>query len=56
MKVCKTNKPATQAAGQTLPDATPPDGKIHPLSKIAGTVEPIQRLICPSRFRTSEKI
>ena len=37
------NKPAAQAAGQTLPDATPPVGKIHPFSKNAGTFEPIQR-------------
>ena len=29
---------------QTLPDATPPVGKIHPVSKIAVTLEPIQRL------------
>ena len=34
------NKPA---AGQALPDATPPVGKIHPFSKVAVTVEPIQR-------------
>ena len=37
------NKPAAQAAGQTLPNATPPVGKIHPFSKIAVTFEPIQR-------------
>ena len=37
------NEPAAQAAGQTLPDATPPVGKIHPFSKIAVTFEPIQR-------------
>ena len=36
------NKPAAQAAGQTLPDATPPVGKIHPFSKIAVTYEPKQ--------------
>ena len=35
-------KPATQAAGQTRPNATPPLGKIHPFSKIAVTFEPIQ--------------
>ena len=29
---------------QTLPDATPPVGKIHQFSKIAVTLEPIQRL------------
>ena len=27
------NKTAAQAAGQTLPDAIPPIGKIHPLAK-----------------------
>ena len=32
------NKPALQSA-QTLPDATPSIGKIHPFSKIAGTFE-----------------
>ena len=46
------NKPAVQAAGQTLP----PVDKIHPFSKISVTFEPIQRLRCPSRFRISEKI
>ena len=45
------HKPATQAAGaQTLPDATPPIGKIHPFSKIAKTFEQIMRLKCPSKF------
>ena len=29
---------------QTLPDATPPAGKIHPFSKIAVTFEPIQQV------------
>ena len=28
---------------QTLPDATPPMGKIHPFSKIAVTFEPLMR-------------
>ena len=28
---------------QTLPDAAPPTGKIHPFSKIAVTLEPRQR-------------
>ena len=32
-------KPAAQAAGQTLPNATPPVGKIHQFSKIAVTFE-----------------
>ena len=31
------NKPGAQAAGQTLPDATPPVGKIQPFSNIAVT-------------------
>ena len=39
---CK-NKPAAQAAGQTLPDATPPVSKIHQFSKIFVTFETIQR-------------
>ena len=34
-------KPAAQAAGQTLPDATRPLGKIKPFSKIGVTFEPI---------------
>ena len=37
------NKPAVQAVGQTLPNATPPVDKIHPFSKIAITFEPVQR-------------
>ena len=37
------NKPAAQAAGQTLPDASPPVGKIHPFSKISVTDETIQQ-------------
>ena len=49
------NKPTAQAAGQTLPDETPPVGKIHPFSKIAVTFVPIQRFRCPSRFKISEK-
>ena len=39
-----SNKPAGQTAGQTLPDATPPVGQIHPFSEIAVTFEPIQQL------------
>ena len=50
------NKPATQAAGQTIPGATPPVGKNHPFIKIAVTFEPIQQFRCPSRFRLSDKI
>ena len=56
LELNKTNKPAAQAAGQTLPDATPPVDKINPFSKIALTFEPIQRLRYPSRFRISEKM
>ena len=37
------NKPAAQAAGQTLHDATPPVGQIHPFSKIAIPLEPIRQ-------------
>ena len=36
-------QPTAQAAGQTLPDATPPVGKIHPFR-------------CPSRFKISDKM
>ena len=50
------NKPAAQAAGQTLPDEPPPVGKINSFSKIAVTFEPIQRFRCPSRFRVSKKM
>ena len=38
------NKPAAQAAGQTLPNAPPPVGKIHPFSEIAVTFEPYSNL------------
>jgi hypothetical protein len=48
-----SNKPA---AGQTLPHATPPVGKIHPFSKIAVTFEPIQQFKCPPRFRISTNL
>ena len=51
------NKPAAQAAGQTLPNATPPVGKIHPFSKIAVTIEPTQQFRggrgCNKRFHNS---
>ena len=47
-------KPAAQAVGQTLPDATPPVGKIHRFSKIAVTFEPMQRF--RRRFRISDKM
>ena len=30
----RRNKPAAQAAGQTLPNAPPPAGKIHQFRKI----------------------
>ena len=54
-KYLPKNKPAAKAAGQTLPNATPPVGKIHPFIKIAVTFEPIQRFRCPLRFRISGK-
>ena len=41
---------------QTLPDATPPLGKIPPFSKIAVTFEPVKQFRCPSRFQISKKI
>ena len=47
--------PAAQAAGQILPDATPPVGKIRPFGKISVTIEPIQQFRCPSRFIISKK-
>ena len=31
----------------------PPIGKIHPFSKITGTLEPVMRFRCPLRFRIS---
>jgi hypothetical protein len=50
------NKPAAQAADQTLPDATPPVNKIHPFSKIAVSFETICQFSCPLRFRISHKM
>ena len=35
---------------QTLPDATPPIGKIQPFSKMAITLKPIMQFLCPLRF------
>ena len=49
------DKPAAQAAGQTIPDATPPVGKIYLFSKIVVTFELIIQLKCPSRFRIFKK-
>ena len=40
---------------QTLPNATPPIGKILPFSKIAITFDPIVRFGCPLRLRISKK-
>ena len=40
----------------TLSDATPSIGKIHPLRKMAVTLEPVMSFECPSRFRISKKI
>ena len=36
---------------QTLTDAAPPVGKIHPFSKIAVILEPVMWFWCPSRFK-----
>ena len=51
-----SNKPAAQAAGQTLFDATPLVGKINSVIKIAVTFQPIERFRCPSRFGITEKM
>ena len=40
---------------QTLPNATTPQRKIPPFTKIAVTFEPINQLRCPLRFRISKK-
>ena len=45
------NKPAAQAAGQTLPAEALPIGKIHPFSKSAVTLEPRMGFWFPSEFR-----
>ena len=50
------NMPAAQAVGHTLPDATPPLGKIHPFIKIAATFEQIEQFRFPSRFIISGKV
>ena len=47
------NKPAAQAAEQTFHDATPPLGKIPPLTKIAVTFDQIKQFRCPLRMRFS---
>ena len=47
------NKPAAQAEGQTLPNATPPVGKIPPFTKIAVTFDPIKQFRFPSKIRFS---
>ena len=38
---------------QTLPDATPPTGKIHPFRKMAVNFKLVMRFGCPSGFRIS---
>ena len=38
------NKHAAQAAGHTIPDAIPPEGKIQPFSKIAVILNPYRDL------------
>ena len=35
---------------RTLPDATPPLGKLPPFTKIAVTFDPMKRFRFPSRF------
>ena len=40
----------------SLPDATPPTGKIHPSSKMAVTFEPMMQFRFPFRFRISISI
>ena len=42
--VSAKNKSPAQAARQTLPDATPPVGKMHPFSKIAVTLNQFRDL------------
>ena len=37
------NKPTAQAAGHTLPDTTPPKGKIRPFRKMAVTFETLMQ-------------
>ena len=39
---------------QTLPDATPPLGKILLFTKITVTFEPMKQFSCPSRFIMTE--
>ena len=43
-------KPGAQAAWQTLPDTASPIGKIHPLGKIAITLEPVMQFLYLFRF------
>ena len=38
-KICNQKKPAAQAADQTLPEATPPIGKIKTFTKMVVTSE-----------------
>ena len=39
--------PLRRLQEQTLLDATPPKGKIHPISIIAVTFEPMMQFVCP---------
>ena len=50
-RICNQNKPAAQAADQTLPEATPPIGKIDTFTKMVVTFEPTLQFSCPSGFR-----
>ena len=53
MRGCSKTRLLRWLQAQTLTDATPPKGKIHPFSKIAVTLEPVMRFGYPWRFRIS---
>ena len=52
---CSTNHHQTsllrRVQAQTLPDATPPIGQMHPFSKMTITFKPLIGFRCPSGFR-----
>ena len=54
LEVCSKLKTSLlrRMQAQTLPNATPPTGKINPFSKIAIPFEPVMRFGCSLRFRT----
>ena len=49
MKICK--QACFAGCTQTLPNVTPPKGKIYLFSKIATPFEPIIEIRCPLKFR-----